>query len=126
MLRRLVTPRGVRTLDPADPRYRARYEGNLFERDGAYHQGTAWPWLLGPVAEAVMRADAFSKESRTRALEILRTICDDLVTPTTEPGACVGQIAEIYDGGTPQRPQGCPAQAWSVAEMLRVAALAMS
>lgn len=122
--RRLLTPRGVRTLDPADPRYRPRYEGNLFERDGAYHQGTAWPWLLGPLAEAVLRAGSFSKSAKARALELLRPLCDELVSPRTEPGACVGQIAEIYDAAEPQRPQGCPAQAWSVAEILRVAVLA--
>lgn len=117
---RLLTPRGLRTLDPADPRYRARYEGDLFHRDGAYHNGTAWPWLLGPMAEAVMRSEGFSAESREEARRILRPIIDTLTALPPEPGACVGQIAEIYDGGEPQRPQGCPAQAWSVAEALRV------
>ncbi|MFN7020429.1 MAG: amylo-alpha-1,6-glucosidase [Phycisphaerales bacterium] len=117
---RLLTPRGLRTLDPADPRYRARYEGDLFHRDGAYHNGTAWPWLLGPMAEAVMRSEAFSAESRDMARRILRPIIDTLTALPPEPGACLRQIAEIYDGGEPQRPQGCPAQAWSVAEALRV------
>lgn len=124
---RLCTPRGVRTLDPADPRYRARYEGSLFDRDGAYHQGTAWPWLLGPLAEAVLRSGGFSAQARREALDLLRPLLDTLdpakFTPGPRGGGCPGQIAEIYDGGEPQRPQGCPAQAWSVAEVLRVLTL---
>src|SRR5439155_19325298 len=69
---RLLTDRGLRTLDPGDPRYRGRFMGSLFERDGAYHNGTAWPWLLGPYAEALMRVDGLSPEScegARRALE---------------------------------------------------------
>jgi len=119
---RLWTPRGVRTLDPADPRYRGRYEGNLFQRDGAYHNGTAWPWLLGPLAEAVMRAGNFSGESRAEALAIVEPILDSVVGERSDRdgGACLGQFAEIFDGDAPQRPQGCLAQAWSVGELLRV------
>ncbi len=123
---RLVTPLGIRTLDPADPRYKPRYRGTLFERDGAYHQGTAWPWLLGPVAEAVLRSGDFSAQARADA----RTLLDPLLKQLTpgacapRPGACAGHIAEIYDGSgdahEPQRAGGCPAQAWSVAEFLRV------
>ncbi len=125
---RLCTPRGVRTLDPADSRFRARYEGNMFERDGAYHQGAAWPWLLGPLAEAILRCGGFSAErARREALAVLRPLMDTLdpagFTMGARGGGCPGQIAEIYDGGDPQRPQGCPAQAWSVAEVLRVLTL---
>lgn len=124
---RLYTPRGVRTLDPADPRYRPRYEGNLFDRDGAYHQGTAWPWLLGPLAEAILRCGGFSSQARREAMNVLRPLLDTLdparFIPGPRAGGCPGQIAEIYDASDPQRPQGCPAQAWSVAEMLRVLTL---
>lgn len=119
----LLTPRGVRTLHPADSRYRSRYQGSLFDRDGAYHQGTAWPWLLGPLAEGVLRVGGFTDAARRDALGTLRPILT-----TLEPGSpnrndeagCPGHIAEIYDAEAPQRPQGCPAQAWSVAELLRV------
>lgn len=118
---RLLTPKGVRTLDPADPRFRPRYQGTLFERDGAYHQGTAWPWLLGPYAEGVLRVGEFAPAARAEARAALAPILDQLISPTNgEQGACLNQIAEIYDATAPQRPQGCTAQAWSVAEILRV------
>lgn len=123
---RLRTPMGVRTLDPADARYRGRYGGSLFERDGAYHQGTAWPWLLGPLAEAVARVGVFSPEARADAASILQPLLASLVGGDHDPqrGRCAGQVAEVYDGDddpiTPQRAGGCPAQAWSIAEPLRV------
>lgn len=123
---RLLTPMGIRTLDPADPRYRPRYRGLLFERDAAYHQGTAWPWLLGPFAEAVLRIGSFSREAKAEALSLLLPIISSLETGerTPRPGTCLGQIAEVYDGGgdgpETQRAGGCPAQAWSVAEALRI------
>jgi predicted glycogen debranching enzyme len=122
---RLLTPYGLRTLDPADPRYQGRYEGNLFERDRAYHNGTAWPWLLGPYAEAVLRVGKFSEQARREARAALAPILAEMASSPTRSGwggpcGCIGQIAEIYDGDGPQRPQGCPAQAWSIAETLRV------
>ncbi len=123
---RLLTPMGVRTLDPADPRYRGRYRGSLFERDGAYHQGTAWPWLLGPVAEAVLRVGGFSAAAKQDAMKILEPIVTQLRHGAAAAcaGTCAGQIAEVYDGdgtdNSPQQAGGCPAQAWSVAEALRV------
>ncbi|HVU64647.1 MAG TPA: amylo-alpha-1,6-glucosidase [Phycisphaerales bacterium] len=119
---RLLTPLGVRTLDPADPNFRGRYEGNLFERDRAYHNGTAWPWLLGPYAEAVLRVGGFSAAAKREARGVLEPILAEMSISETRRGplGCVGQIAEVYDGDAPQRPQGCPAQAWSVAEILRV------
>mgnify|MGYP000249848623 FL=1 len=125
---RLLTPFGLRTLDPADPNYRARYEGNLFERDRAYHNGTAWPWLLGPFAEATLRVGAFSEAAKRDARAALAPILGEMLGAsdrTTGPGprGCIGQIAEVYDGNAPQRPQGCPAQAWSIAEALRVTLL---
>ncbi|MFI4898158.1 MAG: amylo-alpha-1,6-glucosidase [Phycisphaerales bacterium JB059] len=116
---RLLTPVGLRTLDPGDPAYRGRYEGDLMARDAAYHNGTVWPWLLGAYAEAVMRADAFSEASRAEAGEALRPLIRWLTS-----GWSPGQLPEIFDGDdspdTPREPDGCPAQAWSVAETLRV------
>lgn len=127
---KLWTPRGVRTLSPEDPMYRGRFEGPIFERDAAYHQGTAWPWLLGPMCEAVLRADSFSGASRARARSLLEPMLSQL------DGPCPGQLYEVYDGdgwsGTreshtqdarPQQPGGCPAQAWSVSEIRRVLAM---
>jgi predicted glycogen debranching enzyme len=115
---RLLTPRAVRTLDPGDQRYQGRYRGNLFQRDSAYHNGTAWPWLLGPLAEATLRVGNFSDHARQEARDMLAPIIAQLDTD------CPGQLPEVFDGddtpGQPQRPGGCPAQAWSVAEVLRV------
>ncbi len=106
----LVTPFGLRTLSPQDPAYRPRYEGDSWHRDGAYHEGTAWPWLLGPFAEAHFRHFA----DREAALALLRPLAGQMC----DYG--VGSLAEIYDGDSPQRPNGCIAQAWSVGEILRV------
>lgn len=121
--RDLLTRQGLRTLAPDDLGYRGRFEGRLFDRDAAYHNGTVWPWLMGPFAEAAMRADGFSRESRERALRWLRPLADELCQ-----GAALGQIAEVYDGeDSAERPRasgGCIAQAWSVAEVLRVMRMA--
>jgi predicted glycogen debranching enzyme len=106
----LRTDFGLRTLSPNDPAYRPRYEGDQGSRDGAYHQGTAWPWLLGPYAEAYHKVQG----DKAGALAILRPLQAQLA----EFG--LGSIAEIFDGSAPQRPNGCIAQAWSVAEVLRV------
>ena len=108
----LLTPVGLRTLSPHDPAYRPRYEGDQRQRDGAYHQGTAWPWLLGPFAEAHYKV----KQDKAAALALLLP----LQTPLREYG--MGSLAEVYDGDAPQRPNGCIAQAWSVGETLRVLA----
>ncbi len=114
----LYTPHGVRTLEPGDWRYKGRFRGRMFDRDAAYHNGTAWPWLLGPLAEATARAHNWSAESVASAQQLLAPSLASLDT------GCCGQIAEVYDGddtpGEPQQPGGCPAQAWSVAELLRV------
>ncbi|HYE03347.1 MAG TPA: amylo-alpha-1,6-glucosidase [Phycisphaerales bacterium] len=122
---RLLTPWGVRTLDPSDPGYVGRYRGRLRELDAAYHNGTAWPWLLGPLAEATLRVGGFSPPARARARAILEPVLALARTPT--PGVCLGSLPEVADGdhapGAPQRAGGCPAQAWSVAETLRVLAL---
>ena len=107
--RELVTPMGIRTLGPNEPGYKGRYKGPLPELDAAYHQGTAWPWLLGPYATALVR---YGKDKR-EAKRVLR----NAKTMLNEYG--LGGIAEVYDGDEPQEPGGCPWQAWSIAEIYR-------
>jgi len=111
--RELLTPVGLRSLSPSDPCYLGRYEGDQYRRDSAYHQGTVWPWLLGPFVTAYVRVNGGTPQARERALDLLRPLGEHLV------GAGVGQIAEIFEGDSPHRPRGCFAQAWSVAEVLR-------
>lgn len=110
----LLTPFGLRTLPTNDPNYHGRYQGGPFQRDEAYHQGTVWPWLLGPYAEAILRAGKFGPAARKRASAVL----DPLLQFMTQDG--LGQIREIHEGDLPHRPVGCVGQAWSVAEVLRV------
>jgi predicted glycogen debranching enzyme len=114
VLRHLLTPVGLRTLSPSDPRYRPRYEGGVRDRDGAYHQGTVWPFLLGPFITAWL--NVYGRDSTRRA--DARSFLDGLERHLDE--ACMGQVSEIFDGDAPHLPRGCPAQAWSVAEPLRV------
>jgi predicted glycogen debranching enzyme len=111
--RDLLTPVGLRTLSPFDPRYRGVYEGDPLQRDAAYHQGTVWPWLLGPYLTACRRVYRDSEEARRHALDCLSEFESHL------GDAGVGQISEIFDGDFPHRPRGCIAQAWSVGELLR-------
>jgi predicted glycogen debranching enzyme len=106
---RLLTPMGLRSLDPSDPSYRGHYGGDAVARDRAYHQGTVWAWWLGPWAIAHARVHG----SPGPALRWLEAIGEHL------SAAGVGSISEIFDGDPPHRPQGCIAQAWSVAEVLR-------
>jgi predicted glycogen debranching enzyme len=113
--RELLTPYGLRTLSPQDPRYRPRYEGDSLSRDGAYHQGTVWAWLMGPFITAYIRAHDESMEARERA----RAWLAGFHTHLSEAG--LGHISEIFDGDAPHTPNGCIAQAWSVAEVLRAA-----
>jgi predicted glycogen debranching enzyme len=107
--RELWTPLGLRSLSPFDPRDIGRYGGGPRERDGAYHQGTVWSWLAGPYALAHYRV--YNDVARAQAL------LAGLVAHLRE--ACVGQLSEIHDGDAPHLPQGCFAQAWSVADTLR-------
>lgn len=124
--RDLLTPVGLRTLSPKDPKYRGRFEGPLFDRDTAYHQGTVWPWLMGPYVEAMLRTADFSPESLRLAASMLDRLEDELAGPDARS---LGQLHEVYDGdddpaaGRPRRPDGCIAQAWSVAELIRCRAL---
>lgn len=109
----LLTPVGLRTLSPKDSRYRPHYDGGVVGRDGAYHQGTVWPFLLGPFVTAWLAAFGKTAKTKTQA----RSFLNGLETHLGE--ACVGQVSEIFDGDAPHYPRGCPAQAWSVAEPLR-------
>ncbi len=106
----LLTAHGLRTLPESDPRYRGVYEGNMATRDAAYHQGTAWAWLLGPFVIAHLRVFGDKRKSRAYLKPLLRS---HLST------AGLGQVSEIFDADAPFRPRGCVAQAWSVAEVLR-------
>ena len=110
----LLTPYGLRSLSPRDSRYRGRYEGDAASRDSAYHQGTVWPWLLGPFLKAFLMMNAHSTEAIAQAKLWMK----ELHRYSQEEGT--GQIPEVFDGDAPQRPGGCMAQAWSVAELLRV------
>jgi glycogen debranching enzyme len=105
---RLVTPAGLRTLAPGSPGYAPRYRGGLRERDAAYHQGTVWPWLIGPWIDAWRKRHP--QDDARRWLDPLLGHLDDF-------GA--GSIAEVFDAEAPHAPGGCIAQAWSVAEVLR-------
>jgi len=109
---KLLTPTGLRSLSPDDPKYKGNYGGNPLKRDSAYHQGTVWSWLLGPYLEAGMK---FSGEKfRPEAMAILEGFSNHINE------GCIGSISEIFDGDAPYLPRGCVAQAWSVAEMLRI------
>ncbi len=110
--RELLTPYGLRTLSPRDPRYCGKYEGGPRQRDEAYHQGTIWPWLIGPYIDAHLSINGYSSVSRVKAKEILRTLLE-LKT------AGINTIPEVFDGDAPHRPGGCISQAWSVAEVMR-------
>lgn len=114
----LLTPCGLRTLLPADPAYRGRYRGNGPERDAAYHQGTVWPWLLGPFGEAALKVARDREGERKELRRYLRTF---LRNHLSEAG--IGSVSEVFDGDAPHRPGGCIAQAWSVAELIRLSLL---
>lgn len=113
--RELLTPYGLRSLARGDAHYRGRYEGNSLSRDGAYHQGTVWAWLMGPFITAYLKVNDRSSGSRARAEVWLMRFREHL----SEAG--LGQVSEIFDGDAPHTPRGCVAQAWSVAELLRAA-----
>jgi glycogen debranching enzyme len=112
---RLWTPMGLRSLAPGDPAYRARYEGGPVERDGAYHQGTVWPWLAGPFIEAWVRVRGDTHQAREEAR---RRFLEPLLEQLLRAG--LGHLAEIADAEPPFTPRGCPFQAWSMGELLRL------
>jgi predicted glycogen debranching enzyme len=109
----LLTPRGLRTLSPRDPRFIGVLKGSQRDRDAAYHQGTVWPWLLGPFITALVRIRG--EEGRSQGGAILTAFM-----PHLSREACVGSISEIFDGSPPHAPRGCVAQAWSAGEIIRV------
>lgn len=112
---KLLTPMGLRSLAPGEPDYKARYEGGVWQRDGAYHQGTVWPWLIGPFVEAWVRVrgntTSVKEEARAKFLAPLLARLDD---------AGRGHVSEIADAESPHTSRGCPWQAWSVGEVLRL------
>jgi predicted glycogen debranching enzyme len=117
----LCTPMGLRSLAPGEPGYVPRYEGDVWHRDSAYHQGTVWPWLIGPFIEAWVRVGGNTPEvkklARQKFLEPLRSHLDQ---------AGLGHLSEIADADPPYTPRGCPFQAWSLGEMLRIDRIVLS
>jgi predicted glycogen debranching enzyme len=110
----LLTPVGLRSLSPKDKDYCPIYIGSPLERDSAYHQGTVWGWLIGGFVDAYRRINSHGNQTEKRVEEILSGFKNHL----SEAG--LGQISEIFDADAPHAPRGCMAQAWSVAEVLRV------
>jgi glycogen debranching enzyme len=111
---RLLTPFGLRTLDQRDSRYVPHYRGDPAARDAAYHQGTVWPWLMGPFLTAYQKVHGKSTKTQSH----IRAHLALLLTHLWEAG--LGTVSEIFDGDMPHEPRGCIAQAWSVGEILRV------
>lgn len=114
VFRKLYTPYGLRTLDPADEEFWPVYGGGQLERDLAYHQGTVWVFPLGGYYLAYLKVNGYSEEAKA----CVRGQLQNLEAALRE--GCIGQLAEIYDGANPVSSKGCFAQAWSVGEILRV------
>jgi predicted glycogen debranching enzyme len=113
--RTLLTPIGLRSLAPDDPEYTPHYRGGPSARDGAYHQGTVWPWLIGAFVEAWLRVHGPSEAAKAEArARFLPPFLDHLET------AGLGHVSEVADGAPPHLPGGCPFQAWSLGELLRI------
>ena len=111
----LLTPLGLRSLSPRDASYTGRYEGDRVRRDGAYHQGTVWPWLSGAFVQAWLRVHGSTPASRDEAVtRFLAPLRAHLRT------AGLGHVSEIADGDAPNTPRGAPFQAWSLGEMIRI------
>jgi predicted glycogen debranching enzyme len=117
----LYTPLGLRSLAPGQPGYQPRYAGAMRARDAAYHQGTVWPWLLGPFVEAWVRVrgddQAVRREARQRFLPPLQAHLNE---------AGLGHVTEVADAEAPHHPGGCPFQAWSVGELLRLSQVVLA
>ncbi len=112
----LLTPVGLRTLARGEPGYRPYYRGGPSQRDASYHQGLVWPWLLGPFIDAYARVHGYTQQTRDHCRTLRRGLEAHL------DSGCLGFVAECFEGEPPFRPAGAPAQAWSVAELLRVRA----
>jgi predicted glycogen debranching enzyme len=116
--RHLLTPLGLRSLAPGEPGYRARFGGGVWERDSGYHQGTVWPWLMGPFVEAWLRVRGGTPEAKREAdARFLAPLRDHLTV------AGLGHVSEVADAEPPHRTGGCPFQAWSLGELLRASRL---
>lgn len=119
--RTLLTPMGLRSLAPGEPGYRPRYEGDGVARDLAYHQGTVWPWLMGPFVEAWLRTRSAGRERKAEArARFLAPLMAHLES------AGLGHVSEIADAEAPFTPRGCPFQAWSVGELIRLDRLVLA
>ncbi len=114
VIEQLFTPVGLRTLSPEDPDYCGVYDGGTYSRDRAYHNGTVWPWLIGPLGDALFKLN----NNKSKAKKQVKTIVDGFAEIINEAG--IGSIAEICDGDFPHTSRGCIAQAWSVAEVRRL------
>ena len=113
--RHLLTPVGLRSLAPGEPGYAPRYEGDSAARDAVYHQGTVWPWLIGPFVDAWVRVRGNTAAARRDARA---RFVDPLLTRVQTLG--LGHLSEIADAEAPFEPKGCPFQAWSLGELLRL------
>ena len=113
--RELWTPLGLRSLERGHPDYKPHYQGGVWDRDGAYHQGTVWPWLIGPFVEAWLKSRGNTPEAKVAARQ---RFLSPLYEHLNQAG--VGHISEIADAEAPFTPRGCPFQAWSLAEVMRL------
>jgi predicted glycogen debranching enzyme len=107
---KLYTPVGLRSLPTEDAHYVHHYGGDQWHRDSSYHEGTVWSWLLGPYLDALIKVKS-EKSKAKKVIEDFKYHLND---------ACIGQVSEIFDADAPHHPRGCVAQAWGVAEVLRV------
>lgn len=114
---RLYTPVGLRTLPADDLRYIPVYGGDAIHRDSCYHQGTVWSWLLGAYVDAVMKEELKTTNEKLK-IQKAKRVMEGFKYHLNE--GCIGSISEIFDGDAPHHPRGCIAQAWGVAELLRV------
>ena len=115
---KLLTPYGLRSLAPDSADYQGLYLGGVYQRDGAYHQGTVWGWLIGPFVEASLRIKGDNQSQRAAAKT---RFLDPLHEHLNHAG--LGHISEIFDGDAPHTPRGAPFQAWSIGELLRLEAM---
>jgi predicted glycogen debranching enzyme len=118
---RLLTPYGPRSLAPGSDGYDGHYAGDAFHRDSVYHQGAVWPWLLGAYADALVNVRGLTPETQNELRERIAPLLGHL-----ERDGCLGSVSEIFDGDEPHAPNGAVAQAWSVAELLRIYALTVA
>ena len=115
---KLYTPVGLRSLSIEDARYIPVYGGDAYHRDSSYHQGTVWSWLLGPYIDAIMTEQSFIDSDGLKGKEKAMAIINQFSYHMNE--GCIGSVSEIFDADPPHHPRGCVAQAWGVAEILRV------